>query len=306
MTHPPTRLLTLLLQVATLALLSSWGQASASTGESSPASTRRLATFDLQLAANPRGAMLASALVWRHRFASDGSALWSDNHVEAAASANLAPAFGELGGWLELRRPALLVVRVGYHAIPMFGAFGYAMSFDEDGTWSDDDVAAREDSDARAGAIDGPSQAGLGHRALVQPTLQLRAGSVIVRNQWTLASYWLPFTSHHIRERLFDRLIASGDQVVASSAQLLYEAWDGPGEARALVGSFHEWSTTVGSGISRHRVGAIGVWIPDDAWRGCSRPRAYLQTGVNLRDRNYEEEFFAQGGVGCDIGIPSP
>lgn len=277
-----------------LALVSGAGTARAA--EPAPAFARHFATFDLRGRSQPTGLVADSSLILRQTHSAPGSLLLDQTYREIGIDASVSPALAEAGlhaEWLPLR---ILKLRAEAHALSSFGLLGYTLSFPSPTSlFGDREVEARE----------GEEEAGLALRLSLQPTLQVKVGRLVARH--AAAFYWHDFSGYRgpvVRERLFDQLQATdGDGMQAHTSLLAWEVWDGPGDALALVGGFHEWVESFEAETSRQRAGLVAVLIPAPEYAGFRRPRIYLQAGSNLADRNREGAVFVQGGLGVDLWL---
>jgi len=255
---------------------------------------RWILTNDLRFRIEPLGVVIDSSLKRRNVYRRDGSLLFDGVYWEAGANLAITPALAEVGPHFEWMPMRIFILRAEYRLLTSFGLLGYTMSFPEASSpYGDDEVDARE----------GEEEAGIGHRLMISPTLQLAVGPLIIRNVTEFIYHRFDgFDGPYVRERLYDQLNASdGDAMVVNTSVLAFRGWDGPGDAMWIIGPFFEYVTTFNAGTQRQRVGGVTVFIPDDAWGNFHRPRVYLQAGSNLQDRNREGSFFIQGGVGFDL-----
>ena len=272
------------------------GAGTAQAAEAAPTFARHFATFDLRGRSQPTGLVVDSSLILRQTHSAPGSLLLDQTYREIGIDASVSPALAEAGlhaEWLPLR---ILKLRAETHALSSFGLLGYTLSFPSPASaYGDREVEARE----------GEEEAGLALRLSLQPTLQVKVGRLVARH--TAAFYWHDFSGYRgpvVRERLFDQLQATdGDGMQAHTSLVAWEVWDGPGDALAIVGGFHEWVESFEAETSRQRAGLVAVLIPAPDYAGFRRPRLYLQAGSNLADRNREGAVFVQGGLGVDLWL---
>lgn len=305
---PMRRILTAAL--AALALLSFPQQSSASglTGIDGPSEDATLPppvretiwTFDTQARSQPIGLMFSNRFVSRHTYEGDGGVLYSGTYRQVGIDANLSPAFLELGPSLEWKPINLFVYSVGYNALYFWGILDYPLSFDSRRSPYGDNVIDARDADDDDTNDEGT---GLAHRLYLAQTAQLQVGKIIVQNKLTGFLHFFPgFDGPYVRERMYDRLLdTDGDLMVVNLAAVLYEAWNGPGDARLLVGGFHEFVWSQQQRANRHRAGMVLAAFPKHRVGNLRRFRVYLQTGVNVEDPNREGAIFAQGGFGFDM-----
>ncbi len=298
------------LAVFTVALLLAFGAAvpagaqglddlRAGRGANLPAAEHRAMWIgDLQFRIEPVGLILSNSIVHREHHEADGSTLYRGTYQQQGVDLNISPAFVEIGPRVEYRPINLFVYSVGYHALYFFGHLGYPLSFPTSDSDFGDDVAEELEEE-------GAEESGLAHRLMVQQTSQIQFGRIVVRDQITAYAHIFPnFEGPFIRERIYDTLQANYDAMISNGAFVLFEGWDGPGEARFLVGPYHEVVYAARAHLSRHRLGGVVVYIPADRWGGRTyRPRTYLQSGVNLIDANRQGRFNLQGGFGFDLRL---
>ncbi len=249
--------------------------------------------IDLRFRTQPVGIALETSAIYRDTYRRDGSKLFDGVYWETGADLVVSPAFAEVGAHVEWLPIKIFKLRAEYHLIPYFGAVGYMLSYPS---------ADADYGDAVEDAREGEEEAGLGHRFSLQPTVQFKFGPVVVRNSTNLYYYLLDgFDGPYQHERLYDRLIAQHDGIVANTSFILFQAWEGTDPAQLLVGPYFEYATTFADGNSRMRVGGTLVYIPHPAWGRIHKPRLVLQAGANLQDTNRPGAFYIQGGIGIDL-----
>lgn len=257
-------------------------------------------TFDMQARNQPIGLIFTNRFVSRHTYEGDGGVLYRGTYRQVGLDANLSPAFLEVGPSLEWKPINLFVYSVGYNALIFWGILDYPLSFDRrDDPYGDNVIDARD-----ADADDtNDEETGIAHRLYFAQTSQIQVGRIIVQNRLNGFLHFFPgFEGPFVRERLYDRLVdVDGDLMVVNLAAVLYEAWDGPGDARLLVGGFHEFVWAQQQRANRHRAGVVVAAFPKDRMGNLRRFRVYLQAGANVEDPNREGTIFAQGGLGFDL-----
>jgi hypothetical protein len=81
----------------------------------------------------------------------------------------------------------------------------------------------------------------------------------------------------------------------------LVEAWKGVGSKILLVGPFYQITHAADADITRQRAGLQLFWSPVESIWAFSKPRIYGQLGVNLQDRNRENQMFLEMGLGFNF-----
>jgi hypothetical protein len=253
-------------------------------------------TLDLKVRTQPTGLIVDTGVFRRQTVSRPGSLLFDGTYHQGGVDLEVSPALAEVGIHTEWSPIRILILRAEYRTLISYGLLGYTLSFDDANEPFGDNVVERREGDEEAGA---------GHRFSLYPTVQLKAGPVIVRNltevHWNLMT---GFDGPLVRERLYDRLQATNDVLVVNTSIVAYELWDGPGPALAIVGPYYEYVRSLESGSERQRIGGVAAWIASDAWGRYRRPRVYLQAGANLVDENREGAVFVQGGFGFDLAWP--
>jgi hypothetical protein len=259
-----------------------------------PRFAKHFMLLDLKARSAPVGLMAEGSLIARTTRSAPDSLLLDQTYREIGIDFVVSPAIAEAGlhaEWMPLR---IFRLRAEAHALSSFGVLGYTLSFPTaDAAYSDKVADDRVEE----------SEAGVGMRLSLQPTLQIKLGPVIARH--TTSVFWHAlggFKGPFVHERLYDQLQRTeGDGMMVHTSLLAYQLWDGAGDAMALAGGFHEYVESFESGTSRQRVGAVAVVIPAQTVAGFQRPRLYVQGGTNLSDRNREGDLFVQGGLGVDL-----
>ena len=262
--------------------------------EEAPHFAKHFALLDLKASHGPLGLMLDTSLNARSTRSAPGSLLLDQTYREVGIDFAISPALAEAGlhaEWMPLR---IFRLRAEAHALSSFGVLGYTLSFPTaDAAYSDKVADDRVEE----------SEAGVGMRLSLQPTLQIKLGPVIARH--TTSVFWHAlggFKGPFVHERLYDQLQRTdGDGMLVHKSLLAYQLWDGPGDAMALLGGFQEYVESFESGTTRQRVGALAVVVPSETLAGFHHPRLYVQGGTNLTDRNREGEVFVEGGLGVDL-----
>ena len=203
---------------------------------------------------------------------------------------------GSIDGIQPIDAIKVFSLRAEYRVLTSFGTLGYMLSFPT----ADSPYGEEEEE-----LLEGQEETGIGHRVSIMPTVQLAAGPIIVRNltEWHM-SWFGSYDGPYVRERLYDQLQASdGDWLLVNTSVLAYTLWDPEGDGLAIIGPYYEHVVTGDSGTGRQRVGGVAAWIDGQTRGEIRRLRVYLQSGVNLDDRNRDGAFFVQGGAGFDFWL---
>jgi len=294
MPGPPARIFGAILLLA-LGLVASSASAQDADPSDETATTEWIQTLDLKIRTQPLGVLADTSIFRRRTVERPGSLLFDGTYAQGGVDAEISPALAEIGFHAEWSPIRIFVLRAEYRTQISYGVLGYTLSFDDANASFGDNVVDRRE---------GEEEAGLGHRLSLYPTVQLKAGPIIVRNLTEL--HWNQMEAYdgpYVRERIYDQLQETTDTLVANTSIVAYELWDGPGPALAIIGPYFEYVRSVRSGSERQRVGGVAAWIPTDAWGRYRRPRLYVQAGTNLVDANREGVFFVQGGIGFDLAL---
>ena len=251
---------------------------------------------DLKARIEPLGLIWENQLRWRDVYRRDGSLLFDGVYREVGIDLALSPAIAELGAHVEWLPIKVFSLRAEYRVLTSFGTLGYMLSFPT----ADSPYGEEEEE-----LLEGQEETGIGHRVSIMPTVQLAAGPIIVRNltEWHM-SWFGSYDGPYVRERLYDQLQASdGDWLLVNTSVLAYALWDPEGDGLAIIGPYYEHVVTGDSGTGRQRVGGVAAWIDGQTRGEIRRLRVYLQSGVNLDDRNRDGAFFVQGGAGFDFWL---
>jgi hypothetical protein len=225
---------------------------------------------------------------------SEDDPLFEELYLQVGASIEPNPAWTQASIQLEAVPLAPFRLRLRYDVYAFYGSSGALLSF--------------PDADAPFGrrardALDGEEEAGMGQRVLFQPTLRLKLGPVVVANQCNLAYYFLPGKGPYLLELEWDTLLKEdADGLVANRSSILFELWDGDGEASLLLGPQYEVVRSFQAGVTRQRVGGLLYFIPVEELGPVEIPWIWVWAGYTLQDRNRRDEGFVLAGVGFDFG----
>jgi hypothetical protein len=180
-------------------------------------------------------------------------------------------------------------VRLQYDLYRFFGANGALLSFP-----SSDSKFGEHELDA----LSGSEEAGWGRRVLLQPQITAKAGTIIIRNTTDLSYYRFSGRGPYFLEWEYDTLLEDGDFLIDNTTAFLKEVWKGAGSATLLAGPFYEVTHGSRAAVTRQRVGLQAYWSPAGSIGSFRQPRVYGQVGVNLQDRNRDDELFLTAGLG--------
>jgi hypothetical protein len=269
---------------------------SASAGESDVSEKKIQSTFHADLAGqvNPEGLQLFVGGYRRWISAMDQELGTPSSYLQTGAGLGVSPAYAKAaihGEWM----PALFAkVRLEYDQYRFFGDFGALLSFP-----SADSPFGKHEVDA----MEGQEEKAWGRRVLLQPTLYAKAGPVIISNQTDLAYYRFSGNGPYFLDWEYDTLLKDGDSVIANRTQFLLKPWKRGQEAMLLVGPYYEVTHARDADLTRQRLGGVLYWVPAAKLGSFDRPRIYSQIGVNLQDRNRDNEVYLTLGIGFDFDL---
>ncbi|NMO23565.1 hypothetical protein HPC49_53140 [Pyxidicoccus fallax] len=129
---------------------------------------------------NPIGIESQNRLIVQKRLSDSTSPLFADTFINGAAVLKLNPAGMKMGPAVEFQPLTILNLKATYEYCRYFGAFGFLQSYPGPLTdFSDDARSLTEDNAYSTG----------GHHYMVEPTLQAKVGSVVVRSKASI-EYW--------------------------------------------------------------------------------------------------------------------
>lgn len=249
---------------------------------------------DLFARANPAGVMLQIGGLSRWTLGPSPRPDWPAPRLDLGAVVGANPAYGQGSLFAEWMPLAFTVLRAQADLFGFFGANGALLEMpDGQASFGDHDIDA----------LAGHERRRLGGRVMLQPTLRAKLGRLIIRNQTDVAWYQLGSGGPYFYEWEYDALVKSNDWIVANRTALLAELWSGSADAVLLVGPSYELRRALSAELQRQRLGGLAFFCPADRLGPLSRPRIFLQAGINLRDRNRQGELFVIGGLGTDFDI---
>lgn len=191
--------------------------------------------------------------------------------------------------------PALfLTARIECDGYFYFGTNGGLLSFSSGKEpFGDRELRARK----------GTEETGMGSRLLLQPTIQLRLGDIVLRNQSDVARYRFPGRGPFFHEQEYDILLKDGGYLVANRTQALKEIGSATGGGRTYLGPYFELVHAAGSDLTRRQIGVLLYSEPGRAKASSDEAHYFIQIGYNLKDRNREGEIFILVGTGLSSAM---
>lgn len=191
--------------------------------EAGPGAKRWLLSHLDVIRLNPLGLESQNRLMYQVKLRESDSVLFANTFAAGGLGLKLNPAFLKVGPVLELQPIAVLHIRAVYEFMQFFGTFDYVQSYaeptDPDG-FADDNRAAEENA-ANAYVTNG-------HHAYIEPTLQMKVGSVAVRSKFAL-EWWdmeLEGGDRVWYDATLDTYVPGEGFVVTNDTDLLYLAGD--------------------------------------------------------------------------------
>lgn len=213
------------------------------------------------------------------------------SYIQSGIMLGVSPAYSHISVHVEWKPLIFTQIRLQYTLLRYFGYSGALLSFpSKDSAFGKDEVDARKGLEEKA----------WGQRYLLQPTLTVRAGPLIILNQSDAAYFTYNGTGPYFLEWEYDTLVKNGGWVVSNRTYLLWEAWKGQGKAVLLSGPVYETTRSFSSDLTRERLGAVAIWRPMERAGSFRLARVYSQAGLNLEDRNRDGEFYFIIGAGFD------
>lgn len=248
-------------------------------------------TADLAAMMNPDGLMLMAGGYRRWVQETDGKGM-PERYTQAGFGLGINPAFAKGSLHAQWQPAAFFNLRLEYDLYRFFGSNYGLLSFpDARAEFGKDELEDRKGSEEEA----------TGHRGLIQPTLYAKAGPLLIINQTDLAYYQFSGDGPYFLDLEYDTLVKDNDFVLANRTQFFMPAWKGGGAAILYVGPYYEITKAHDADLTRQRVGGQVYWVPADTLWGMDKPRIYSQMGVNIQDRNREDEMYLTLGFGVDF-----
>ena len=203
----------------------------------------------------------------------------------------VSPAYAKASAYDEWQPAIFAQVRLQFDVYRFFGTNGALLSFPSAGSkFGNDEIDA----------LSGQEESTWGQRVLLQPVLTAKAGPVIIRNTTDFAYYRFHGRGPYFLEWEYDSLLKDGDFLLNNRTAFLMAAGKGS-KATLLAGPFYEYTHGQHADITRHRAGVQVYWTRTEPIWSFNKPRAYAQVGINLHDRNRDNEAFFGAGLGFDF-----
>lgn len=248
-------------------------------------------TADLAAMMNPDGLMLMAGGYRRWVQETDEKGMPA-RYTQAGFGLGINPAFAKGSLHAQWQPAVFFNLRMEYDLYRFFGTNYGLLSFpDARAKFGKDELEDLKGSEEKA----------TGHRGLIQPTLYAKAGPMLIINQTDLAYYRLSGDGPYFLDLEYDTLVKDGDFVLANRTQFFIPSWKGAGAAILYVGPYYEITNAHDADLTRQRVGGQLYWVPADTLWGMNKPRIYSQMGVNIQDRNREDEMYLTLGFGVDF-----
>ncbi len=210
---------------------------------------------------------------------------------EAGVALGASPAYGQASAQAEWTPWPVLKLAISGELYRFFGAHDALLSF----PGADSAFGDRERD-----ALSGREEAGYGRRLLVQPTLRGRLRPFLLLNQTDWSQHRLSGRGPYFLELGYDTLVKSRDTVLANRSVILYVHREASGR-HLYYGPYFEFLRARGSRLERARLGgALDLVFGSSRWPR-SRPRFYLLTGLNLKDRNRRHQLFFAAGLSVEV-----
>ena len=269
-------------------LLFAW----ATEGRAEPAPPETLFHSDLMARANP-DAIMVSAGGWRRwDIAMAPEYGVPSAYKQAGLDAGVNPGYAQFSLHAEWKPALFAHLRLQYDYFSYFGANACLLSFP---------TAAAKFGKDELEELEGQEESSWGQRVLFQPVLTGKLGPFILRNTTDLGYYRFDGAGPYFYEAEYDTLLKDGDLLVNNQTACLLQAWKGGEENMLMTGPFYEITHAAEANINRQRVGLQFYWLPAATAWIFDQPRVYGRIGINLQDRNRDDEIFFGAGCGADF-----
>lgn len=211
---------------------------------------------------NPLGLISSLNLGYRGRLMdSPDSLLFSDTYVFVGLSSRASPAFGRIGGHVEISPIAVWKAWASYEFVGFFGTFDQILGFDSPyARYSDQTIRSQGDQAAPR----------LGSVFTVGTTLQAKAGPVAIRSTFSATRFdlQLPDGQAFFYDQFWDRLAPNKQFMFLNDFDVLGFV------KRFRIGARWTWSdgnmgTTAGDGaLAHHRLGPLFAFQVHDRGPG--------------------------------------
>ncbi len=238
---------------------------------------------------NPLGADASGGFEYKDSYRYDDHYDTVSSYWQTGAGIDVNPAYTQPSIAFEWMPALFLVARLQCDGYYYFGRNGGLLSFS-----SGKDPFGNQELRARRGT----EESGFGSRILFQPTVQLKIGDIVLRNQSDIARYRFPGMGPFFLEQEYDTLLRNGDHLYANRTQVLKEISGGPGNGSIFLGPYYELVHAEAADLTRQQIGVLFYseqshknWFFDES-------HFFAEIGYNLEDRNRERQMFFLIGVG--------
>lgn len=249
---------------------------------------------------NPTAAGLYVGVRYRDAYERSENVLLDNRYVDCGVDLLLSATFrpAVFVEWLPL---AILKLRLQYEFWVWSGAhlgLGHGLTFTgEDAPFDPETLEARQ----------GEEDPNVGHRLLLQTTVQLKIWRIVMVDTLDVAGWYVHGggPGQYYYDSVDDNLIRKGAMDGTINNRLLVGAipWDGEGDAQLVTGPVYDYTRSISAGIERHRLSLLAALTPFHELWGVSKPTLILLGGINLEDRNRAKELFLLGGIRLEVGI---
>jgi len=167
---------------------------------------------------NPLGLISRFQLQYRRRLYQSNSVFVRNNYVGFGVVAQGSPAFGRVGGVVEIAPVPMLVLRASYEAVGYFGTFEFMNSYaDPSADFSDSAQDDNRDADGNYAAF--------GHELTLGAIAQIKLGPVAIRNNLRVirGDYDLRGGDSYYYDPIYDTLSEDGGWMLTDDLDLLYQ-----------------------------------------------------------------------------------
>jgi hypothetical protein len=238
---------------------------------------------------NPQGLDISGGYEYRDSYRYDNHYDSVSSYWQTGAGIDISPAYARPSIDFEWMPGLFLVARLQCDGYYYFGKNGGLLSFS-----SGKDPFGNQELRARRGT----EESGVGSRLLFQPTIQLKIGDIVLRNQSDIAKYWFSGKGPFFLEQEYDTLLKDGDHLFANRTQALKEISGGPANSSILLGPYYELVHAEAADLTRQRIGVLFYSEQSHKKRSLDTSHFFAEIGYNLKDRNRGQEIFFLIGVG--------
>ena len=247
---------------------------------------------DLMARANPDAIMLIAGGLHRWGIVTDSAYAVPAAYKQAGLTAGINPGYSQFSLSAEWKPAIFAQLRLQYDYFGYFGANACLLSFPtSESKFGQNEIES----------LEGQEESTAGQRLLFQPVFTGKIGPVMIRNATDLGYYRFGGRGPYFYEAEYDTLLKDGDFLLNNQTAFLVEAWKGSSANMLLAGPFYEITHALDADINRQRTGLQFYWLPAaTAWM-FKQPRIYGRIGLNLQDRNRDNEVFFGTGFGADF-----